>query len=93
MGGPNSNVRERLITLSRFELESDVIEHFIDDVESDILSNPYLISEWCARNFIEKVSTRTIDLGAFPDQQFRVIMFQCLRSQRSPFWILDALDH
>lgn len=65
--GQTSNVRERLITLSRFELESDVIEHFIDDVESDILSNPYLISEWCARNFIEKVSTRTIDLGAFPD--------------------------
>ena len=28
-----------------------------------------------------------------PTQQFRVIMFQCLRSQRSPFWILDALDH
>ena len=65
--GQTSNVRERLITLSRFELESYVIEHFIDDVESDIINNPYLISEWCARNSIENVSTRTIDLGAFPD--------------------------
>lgn len=65
--GQTSNARERLITLSRFELESYVIKHFIDDEKDDILNNPYLISEWCVRNSIEEVSTRTIDLGVFAD--------------------------
>lgn len=65
--GQTSNARERLITLSRFELESYIIEHFIDDEKDDILNNPYLISEWCAQNSIEEVSTRTIDLGVFAD--------------------------
>ena len=86
--GQSAEMRKRLEVLSRFELAPDIIEYFVEDGESDMVSNPYLISEWCASKSDGRVSTRTIDLGAMPD---RSIQGENIPS--APLAVESALDN
>lgn len=65
--GYDTDIQQRLEFLSRFDLESDIIEHYIKNLDDAVTENPYIISEWCAINEDFRVSTRTIDLGTMPD--------------------------
>lgn len=66
--GYSIDIQDRLEFLSRFELESDIIKHYIKTPDETVMGNPYIISEWCALNEDSRVSTRTIDLGTMPDR-------------------------
>lgn len=69
--GYDPDIQQRLEFLSRFELESDIIKHYINHPHEAVIENPYLISEWCATNEDYRVSTRTIDLGTIPDRSIQ----------------------
>ena len=55
--------------LSRFELDADVISRYADDssMYERLLANPYIVSETCALNYDNRVTTATIDQGVIRD--------------------------
>ena len=85
-----SNEGKRVLELlSRFELDADVIEQYVDnsDIYEKLLSNPYIISEKCAQNYDNRVNTQTIDLGVIRDPDI-----QGVNIPTAPFVVETLID-